>query len=228
MNNSVLSISVAFATVGYVIYLAITSSVKIKTFLSPDTNKNANHILFQRLFGLLIFGILPLLCVLFISVKNPGDYGINFSLNKKTLLWTLILAVLIVTINYFNSRKPDNLAQYPQIRNTHWSAGLLFASAISWIVYLFSYEMLFRGFLLFSALKIMGYWPAIILNTGIYSLAHYSKGLKEAFGAIPFGIIICILTIYTGNFLIAFFAHTILSLSNEWLSLYIYSRKIIN
>lgn len=100
------------------------------------------------------------------------------------------------------------------------------ASALSWIAYLFSYEVLFRGLLLFSAREAIGYWPAIILNTGIYSLVHYPKGIKETLGAVPFGIIICVLTFKTGNMLIAFFTHTILALSNEWLSIHAYLQKV--
>ena len=213
------TISVAFATLGYVFYLAISSSEKIQSSLSSDTQNNANHIFFQRLLGVLIFGILPALGLWFFTDVSFKNTGLSILIKGDTLLYTLLLAILIIPLNYFNSKKPDNLQQYPQIREKHWSFGLLFASALSWIVYLFAYEMLFRGFLLFTSLEILDYWPAIILNTGIYSLVHYPKGLKAAVGAIPLGLILCVLTIKTGNFWLAFFVHIILALSNEWFSL---------
>lgn len=226
MDYQVLNISIAYSTIGYIIYLSVTSSDKIKTLLMSPNGKNSNHIFFQRLFGVLLFGILPLLSLTLILSKNPENYGISFSANKDTWLWTLLLAVIILPVNFLNSKKPDNLDLYPQIRNTNWSSGLLLASALSWIAYLFSYEVLFRGLLLFSAREAIGYWPAIILNTGIYSLVHYQKGIKETLGAVPFGIIICVLTFKTGNMLIAFFTHTILALSNEWLSIHAYLQKV--
>ena len=213
------TISVAFATLGYVFYLAISSSGRIQSSLTSNADSNANHIFFQRLLGVLIFGMLPALGLWFFTDVSFKNTGLTTLIKGDTFLYTILLAVLIIPLNYFNSKKPDNLEQYPQIRKEYWSNGLLIASALSWIVYLFAYEMLFRGFLLFTSLEILGYWPAIILNTGIYSLVHYPKGLKEALGAIPLGLILCILTIKTGNFWLAFFVHIILALSNEWFSL---------
>jgi membrane protease YdiL (CAAX protease family) len=78
---------------------------------------------------------------------------------------------------------------------------------------------MFRGFLLFSSLPVLGIWPSILLNTAVYSLVHIPKGNKETLGAIPFGILISYLAIETGTFWIAFFTHVILALSNEWFSL---------
>jgi len=216
MHNSAFMIALAFSTFGYVCYLAITSSDKVRAFLSPEATNNVNHILFQRLTGVLIFGLLPCIGVIYFSGTNP----IPLFVNKESLFWVLILSPVIIPMSYFNSKSPDNLAQYPQIRNSSWSAGLLTVSALSWIAYLIAYELLFRGFLLFSSLELLGYWPAIILNTGIYSLVHYPKGMKEALGAVPFGIIICVLTIKTGGLFVAFALHIILALSNEWFSLY--------
>ena len=216
MYNSAFIIAIVSSTLGYVIYLAITSSEKIGTRLSPDKNYNVRHILFQRFTGVLIFGLLPCIGILSFS----GFDFISFKVNKETLLWILLLSLVILPVNFFNSKTPDNLSQYPQIRKTSWSAGLIGVSALSWIAYLFAYELLFRGFLLFSSLELLGYWPAIILNTGIYSIVHYPKGKKEAFGAVPFGLILCVLTIHTGSFMIAFLAHVLLALSNEWFSLY--------
>jgi len=222
MNQFSFSISVSFVTIGYVIYLAITSSGKIRNFLSPDPSVNVYHILFQRLTGIFIFGILPVFLLLMFSDLKY----LSFSVNKDTLYWALLIALIIIPVNFLNSKKPGNLALYPQIRNKTWSVDLILASALSWVSYLFAYEMLFRGIFLFSSVEILGYWPAIILNTGIYSLVHYPKDLKEALGAIPFGIIICILTLKTGSFIIAFLVHTVLALSNEWFSIYALSRSV--
>jgi membrane protease YdiL (CAAX protease family) len=216
MNKIPFIISVAFSTFGYIACLAITSSEKIRVKLSPDINNNAKHIFFQRLTGVFIFGILPASGIIYFT-----DFKFIFlSFTKESLLWAFLVSCFIIPLNYFNSKKSGNLAVYPQIRQAAWPAGLLIASAVSWIAYLFAYEMLFRGFLLFSSLEIMGYWPAILLNTGIYSLVHYPKGLKETIGAVPFGIILCILSVKTGSFLTAFLVHSVLALSNEWFSLY--------
>ena len=133
--------------------------------------------------------------------------------------WLLILTAIIIPINYFNSKNPENLLQYPQIREIEWSLSLTILSTISWLAYLFAYEFMLRGFFLFSSVNLLGKWPAIILNTTVYSLVHLPKGKKETIGAIPFGIVISFLTIETGTIWLAFLAHAILALSNEWFSI---------
>ena len=108
---------------------------------------------------------------------------------------------------------------YPQIRTQNWNLSLLVVSALSWIAYLFAYEFLFRGILFTSSVSLLGIWPAIVLNVGIYSIVHIPKGFKESFWAIVLGVIICLLVVRTGSFWIAFFIHVVLALSNEWFSL---------
>lgn len=212
-------IAVFASSFGHFFYLYITSSKSFENFFSPGPNNNSNHIIFQRLTGALFFGIIPTLIITKICNFTLTDFGITSGISAESILWISLLTAFIIPLNYFNSKKPDNLAMYPQIRKEKWSIALLIASSLSWIMYLLAYEMLFRGFLLFSSLNIFGYWPAILINTIIYSLVHYHKGPKEIFGAIPLGFILCILTIKTGNFWIAFITHIFLALSNEWFSL---------
>lgn len=214
------TIAVLASTLGYVIYLLITSSGAIKDRLSPRPENNTNHILFQRLTGIIIFGVIPALLISSGCRFSLVEFGITPGIGTESVLWILFLSALIIPMNYFTSGKPENLAMYPQIRNREWTPGLYIVSSLSWITYLLAYEMLFRGFLLFPSLEILGYWPAILLNTGIYSLVHYPKGYREALGAAPFGLVLCILTIRTGNIWIAFTAHAVLALSNEWFSLW--------
>ena len=108
---------------------------------------------------------------------------------------------------------------YPQIRKKEWNFQLLLLSAFSWTAYLLAYEFMFRGYLLFISVAYLGVWPAIALNVAIYALVHVPKGYKEAFGAVPFGIVLGIITIQTGTIWVAFVVHVIMALSNEWFSL---------
>ena len=66
----------------------------------------------------------------------------------------------------------------------------------------------------------MGEWQAIALNCALYSFAHFYKGPGESFGSIPVGLILCYLTLLTGNIWMAVLIHCVMALSNEWFSLY--------
>ncbi len=72
-------------------------------------------------------------------------------------------------------------------------------SAGTWVAYLVGYEFLFRGFLFHATLQVWSLWPAIALNCILYALAHFYKGPGEIIGAIPVGILLCYLTLHTGN-----------------------------
>jgi membrane protease YdiL (CAAX protease family) len=181
-------------------------------------NNQVTKVIFRRISGVFIFGFIPMLLIRILLKQDLSEYGLAVP-GIKSIMWTSILAVIIIPVNYYNSKSPANLLQYPQIRTRIWSWDLLILSALSWIAYMFAYEFLFRGFLLFSAIHVLGVWPAVIINTGVYSLVHIPKGLKETLGAIPFGMLLCFLSIKAGNIWIAFFSHCILALSNEWFSL---------
>lgn len=209
----------AFSVVsfGFVFYHVITNGQAYKLWEEISDN-NIKPVLMRRLLGILFFGVVPLFVIAFFIPSGTAQYGFSLP-GIKTLIWTLIVSCAIIPMNYFNAGSPDNLAQYPQIRNKYWPSSLLILSAISWIAYLLAYEFLLRGFLLFSSIPVLGIWPSIILNAAVYSLIHIPKGSKETLGAIPFGIFISYLAVETGSFWVAFFAHVILALSNEWFSL---------
>ncbi|MGC8804261.1 MAG: hypothetical protein ACP5PS_10925, partial [Bacteroidales bacterium] len=62
-------------------------------------------------------------------------------------------ALLIVLLNYFAARTPENLASYPQIRLKNWNTSDIVISSITWILYLIGYEYMFRGYLFFTSLQ---------------------------------------------------------------------------
>lgn len=205
------------ATIGFILYLYLTEYSAKSLHPQPD---RLRHVLFHRLTGVTLFGIIPLLSV---AIFQPGLLNNFQALNspgRQTWLFTAILGGLILFMNYLNARSKQNLDLYPQIRNKDWNLSLLLLSALSWIAYLFAYELMFRALLFFPSVELLGVPSAIALNAGIYALVHIPKGKKEAIGSIFLGIILCLLVLHTGSFWIAFFIHIILALSNEWFSLY--------
>ncbi len=208
--------ALAIATVGFLIFYYFTFSGFVINKLHWKF-RETRHVVYQRLTGFFIFGLLPLILITF-SNSLFQEFGLK-SPTLSTWLWAAVLMTLIIIINYFNASSPQNLSMYPQIRKEQWSYSLVAVSAISWLIYIIGYEFLFRGYLLFSAIPVMGLWPAIIVNTIIYSLVHFHKGIKEMIGSLPFGIILCYLSYITGSIWIAVIAHSTMVLSNEWFSI---------
>jgi membrane protease YdiL (CAAX protease family) len=176
-------------------------------------------IVLQRLRGVLLFGLLP--CFFMSGLNGTGmvfSY-LKISFSFLSLLAVVVLGAIAVTVNYFVARSSENLSVYPQIRAKNWSLALLLLSFLSWMSYLFAYEFLLRGILLFSCINDFGVIAAVAINIIIYAIVHIPKGIKEMLGSIPLGLIFCILTINFGTIWAAFWIHCTLALSNECFSI---------
>jgi len=176
------------------------------------------HVL-RRLVGLALLGLLPLGVFRYIFQLPFTQYGINLSHINHTAIWILGLLPVIVGINYYIAGKPANLRQYPQVRLTRWRFKELLINFFSWTLYLLGYEMLFRGFLLFALLHAFGLPLAVGINVAVYALVHLPKGWRETLGAIPFGLLLCLISLTTGSFLAAFVLHAMMALSNEFFAI---------
>jgi membrane protease YdiL (CAAX protease family) len=220
-----LTSAIAVATVGFLGYYYLSTSGKVISLLKTETGRPI-YVLYQRLLGVVIFGFSPSAVIFVSGAKKLSDFGVVRP-DSESYFWTMILSLVIVPMSYFNSRTKENLKMYPQIREKEWSVGMLIMSALSWITYLLAYEFLFRGFLFFAALPVLGLFFAIVLNTIIYVLVHLHKGFKEIIGSVPLGILLCYLTYLTGTIWVAVFTHIILALSSEWFSLWTHPNMVV-
>ena len=82
-------------------------------------------------------------------------------------------------------------------------------------LYLFVYELWFRGFLLFETIRLFGIPAAVSLNILLYALLHIFKSKKEILACIPFGLILCFLSIFFNAAWPAIILHTGFSLVYE-------------
>jgi len=216
---------ITLSLVFFVIYWFTSKSGKLKTwfFTQYDLDQaSVNHITFNRIVGFVAMGIIPaIFCLIFLPEYSLADYGLTFNPETSlyTLGWTFGLAILIIPLAYINAQKPKNLINYPQIRARIWTKKIVFLNAIGWALYLFGYEFLFRGILLFPLAEHLGVWPAIAVNVALYSATHIPKGLDETIGAMPLGLILCLLTLASGTIWIAFLVHVIMAWTNSFTAL---------
>lgn len=211
MNNTVFTIAILWGVIGFAAYYFIAH----KKFHSGKVRE----VVSQRGWGVLFMGLATLLVILLGFREKPEAYGLGFSFKELPPLWAYLAFPIIIIVSYFQAATPGNLAVYPQIRIKKWNKQIVALSAGSWIAFLLAYEFFFRGFILFASLTVLDPWPAIALNCSLYGFAHFYKGLGETFGAIAVGVLLCYLTVLTGNIWSAVIIHSVMALSNEWFSL---------
>jgi membrane protease YdiL (CAAX protease family) len=207
---------------GYYGYYYLSHSVQSKSWF--EKRFSGDHfwmrwILFQKTAGLVFMGLIPM--IFYISFLNGSiaDFGLSPNHLISNWHWLAGLTILLLVINNFTSRKHTIQQQYPQMRLKFWTGKRFLMSSLGWVLYLLAYEYLFRGLLLFSSFEAFGVWPAIAINVAIYSAVHMPKGAGETIGAIPFGVLSCMITLETGTFLIPVFAHVLLAVSMEFFTI---------
>lgn len=109
-------------------------------------------------------------------------------------------------------RVPQGMESYPQADMS--VPGLAIYSSI-WILYLFLYESYFRGYLLQAALPSQPLHLVILYNTALYALVHINKNVQQILAAIPFGLLLCAVTLWTGHLWFAWVSHLWLALGFE-------------
>ncbi|MCC7507190.1 MAG: CPBP family intramembrane metalloprotease [Saprospiraceae bacterium] len=216
------ALAVSITTLAFIAFWATVSSPTLVPRLSARYGAEegqARKIYLQRGVGILGFGILPALVFWGWLGRSGEDFGWSARLSLLDLWWTLGLSALSLVLSWIGARKAESLAMYPEIRKPVWDRRTLLYSALSWVAYLVAYELIFRGFLLFSCYRAFGMGAAIAVNTAIYALVHVPKRLTEGIGAIILGSVLCVVTLQTGTIWVAVLVHVVLSLSNEWFSL---------
>ena len=205
------------ALLSFEIYWFTAKSKKVKALFYKNNNfdqASANHITSLRIFGFVTMGLATgILSLIFIPDYSLADYGLTYKPETSlfSFLWAVMLIAIIIPLAYFNARKPRNLVNYPEIRARTWTRKTAFMNALGWAMYLFAYEFLFRGVLLFPLAKYLGVWPAIAINIALYSANHIAKGLDETLGAIILGFVLCLLTLKSGTIWTAYFVHVSLA-----------------
>ena len=140
---------------------------------------------------------------------------INADDTRITLILSVIFSILVILINRKAGKQHENIQAHPQIRTPRWTLSLFAMNGLSWIIYLICYECLFRGYIFFSFLQYTSVENAFILAIVLYALAHLNKGEKEFLLSIPFGFIICYITLVTENVWAAIIIHCVLAISND-------------
>ena len=130
----------------------------------------------------LLYFVIPMLIVLLVFRQKPGEFGFTFGDWKAGIILTLGGIVLIAPVLWLVGRGDATMQNYykPQVSGLPWNT----------LLDLFSWEFIFRGWLLFGFARKFGP-EAIWLQAVPFALAHIGKPeietLSTIFGGFAFG-----------------------------------------
>lgn len=172
------------------------------------------HIFTAKAWGFVTMGVIPAAAMAGMLDWNLQDLGLRWPAEHSNLIWkwTIGLGAAVVAVAWLGARKFD--PQYPQVQARQWTVDMMAVNWWGWALYLAGYEFLFRGVLLFPLVETMGAWPAVAVNTVLYSATHVPKGRDEAIGAIPLGFLLCWVTLQTQSLWPAILVHIFMAWTN--------------
>src|SRR5436190_4927522 len=106
---------------------------------------------------------------------------------------TLTVAALILLLLVMKNRNGLTIDEPVNDKDGSFHAILHIVLRSSFLI---CYEFFFRGCILFSCIDLFGTVPAIIINLVLYALIHSFNGKKEMYGSVPFGLMLCLFTIW--------------------------------
>lgn len=216
-SETELIIVLATFTLGYTSYYAFAYSARIRQWFHRRLDHDAAeiaHTLIARLVLVIGFGVLPVTLLAVAGPRSLAAYGLAIRWSTSAALVIVALSAVIVLVIRFNPGRRKLIDHYPQMRLASWGPREIGINMVGWAAYLFAYELMFRGFLLQSLLP-YGVVLAVAVNIALYVAVHVPKGLSEAIAAVPFGLLLCFLTIEYGTIWAAFILHLMLALANS-------------
>ena len=150
--------------------------------------------------SLVYYLFIPLAAGFFLFRDKPWDYGIRIGRWKPAAISIAVSLAVMAPILYGVSRLPDFRSYYYRYA-IDWPALLLDTA-----LFMFAWEFLFRGYMLFGLERSIGR-NAIFVQIIPFVLLHLGKPFLETLGCIPGGFIFCYIAYRTRSFLPCFVIH---------------------
>jgi membrane protease YdiL (CAAX protease family) len=216
-------LAILCVTIGFSTFWFHSNARSVREYFFLQFGKEPAWIMlvgYQKLSGFVLLGLVPAVIMLAWGGYAPSDLGLGFANATTSLYWIVPMSAIIIAMNFFASRQPEGLSNYPQMRVQEWTTSLIAINSLSWAAYLIAYEFLFRGILLKVCYDSFGFWPAVAINLSLYATTHIPKGARETFGTLIYGLVLCYVTIETGSIAVAFVTHLVMALSNDYFSVF--------
>jgi len=166
--------------------------------------------------GLLLFGLLPLLCIKFVFREKLALYGLQIGDWRFGLLAVAVMAPVMIALTYPSSRDPQFLSQYPLFKGAGVSAGAFIQHAFLYLAYYIGYEIFMRGFIQLGLREKFGDWHAILIQTAISCIFHIGKPDGEIYSSILGGLIWGIVVFRSRSLWYVLLVHWLLGVSLDY------------
>ena len=180
--------------------LNLLAVVSISTLVIVLERYHPFNIDFPRATELIYYLLVPLAAGFLLFRDKPWDYGIRVGRWKPSIILIAACLAAMTLILYAAGKMPEFRSYYYRYV-IDWPELLLDAA-----LYMFAWEFLFRGYMLFGLEKSIGK-SAIFVQAIPFVLLHFGKPFLETLACIPGGFILGYVAYRTRSFLPCFVIH---------------------
>ena len=216
-------VSISTATFCFVAYWFLAYRKDVGRLLLIWISKETLEIYkaaFQKCIGIFWIGLIPLLVFFLLGFEADMLRHMIKVAGGNSLVPLVFFSVLALGFPLISARRSDVQQVYPQLKAREWNQQLVLFNTALWMVYLFAYEFLFRGFLLFINIPLIGLWPALVVSCALSVTTHMPKGPAETVGTMFFSVILGLLAIQYQTIWAPWIVHVILALANDYMAIY--------
>lgn len=152
------------------------------------------------------FFLLAVLVIKFVLKEKLSNYGFTKGDFKAGLNYSLLFLAVMLPLIWFFSATPQFTAKYPHLLSarSNWSRFFIYEAGM--LIYMFSWEFIWRGFTLFGLKEKFGYY-SIFMQMIPFVILHNGKPAPETFGAILGGLALGGLAYRTNSFYYGVITH---------------------
>jgi len=199
---------IAALIAGLLTYQALIHHRVLRTINIESIN---SRVLFARGLGVLLFGGLAY----YLDGAWPEHDFVTLAAHAMEAPYVLLAAGMLLAIMAGIFRNEKNRKGYPQLQFNDWTFSKQLLNTLTWGIYLFSYEWLWRGSILRLLTARLSTTSAVFISAAAYSVYHLFKTKREAAGALPMGLLLGYLSIRSESFLPAFLLHWMFACGSE-------------
>lgn len=162
--------------------------------------------------------ILSILIIKFIIKEDLKDYGLQLGDYKAGLIFSAIFLGVMILMIWFTSATSDFAVKYPHLQTArnNWSGFYIYEAGM--LMYMFGWEFIWRGFMLFGLKEKFGYYTVLIQMIP-FVILHNGKPAPETFGAIAGGIALGMLAFRTKSIYYCVLTHMGVMFSIDMISI---------
>ncbi len=215
LDKKVVTIFISVAilqTISYYYTSRLFFNQKIYSYFEDNSKLDLYEFLYWFISDSFILLLIPLLIIKFYFKENINAYGINLKNFKQGILVTIITGIFILPVTYFISKSASFNNFYPMYSNLDESIKTFLIYESFFLFFLFAWEFIWRGFMLFGLEEKFG-WYAIFIQMIPFVILHNGKAATETFSSILGALFLGVLALRTRSMVYGFIIHAIIILS---------------